>query len=67
MDAAAQSGENVVSKRQIDDSASVWIMSGPARDGTAQTVSRDRIIRRERGQGIKHFSCSADHEQDLQL
>ena len=33
------------------------------RDGTAETVSRDQIIRRERGQGNIHFPCSADHEQ----
>ena len=38
------------------------------RDGTAEPVSRDQIIRhaRARGQGNVHFSCSADHEQDWQ-
>ena len=36
------------------------------RDGTAEPVSRDRILRRERGQGNIHFSCLADHEQDWQ-
>ena len=37
------------------------------RDGTAEPVSRgDQILRRERGQGINHFPCSADHEQDWQ-
>ena len=36
------------------------------RDGTAETVSRDQILRRERGQGNIHFLCSADHEQDWQ-
>ena len=37
------------------------------RDGTAESVSRDQIIKREeRGQGNIHFSCSADHEQDWQ-
>ena len=36
------------------------------RDGTAETVSRDRILRRERGQGKLHFPCSADHELDWQ-
>ena len=35
------------------------------RDGTAQPVSRDQILRRERGQGDNNFSCSASHEQDL--
>ena len=34
------------------------------RDGTAEPVSRDRIFRREHGQGNIHFSCSADHVQD---
>ena len=36
------------------------------RDGTAEPVSRDQILRRERGQGNIHVSCSADHEQDWQ-
>ena len=36
------------------------------RDGTAESVSRDQILRHERGQGHIHFSCSADHEQDWQ-
>ena len=42
-------------------------MSKLARDGTAEPVSRDQILRRERGQGEKHFPCSADHEQDCDL
>ena len=33
------------------------------RDGIAEPVSRDQILRRERGQGNIHFPCSADHEQ----
>ena len=37
-----------------------------ARDGTAEHVSRDQILRRERGQGNFDFRCSADHEQDWQ-
>ena len=41
-------------------------MSRLARDGTAEPVSRDQIIRRDRGQGNIHFPCSADHEQDWQ-
>ena len=41
-------------------------MSRLTRDGTAETVSRDHILRRERGQGNIHFPCSADHEQDWQ-
>ena len=36
------------------------------RDGTAEPVSRDQIVRRERGQGNIHFPCSADHEQNWQ-
>ena len=39
-------------------------MSRLTRDRTAESVSRDQILRRERGQGKVHFSCSADHEQD---
>ena len=41
-------------------------MSGLTRDGTAEPVSRDQIIRRGREQGNIHFPCSADHEQDFQ-
>ena len=36
------------------------------RDGTAEPVSRKQILRHVRGQGIIHFRCSADHEQDWQ-
>ena len=39
-------------------------MTRLARDGTAEPVSRDEILRRERGQGNIHLPCSADHEQD---
>ena len=42
-------------------------MSRLTRDGTAEPVSRDQILRHERGQGNIHFPCSADHEQDWQL
>ena len=41
-------------------------MSRLTRDGTAETVSRDQIFRRERGQGNIHFPCSAHHVQDWQ-
>ena len=41
-------------------------MSRLTRDGTAEPVSRDQILRHARGQGNVHFPCSADHEQDLQ-
>ena len=36
------------------------------RDGTAEPVSRNQILRHARGQGSVHFPCSADHEQDWQ-
>ena len=41
-------------------------MSRLTRDRTAEFVSGDRILRRERGQENVHFSCSADYEQDWQ-
>ena len=41
-------------------------MSGLTRDGTVEPVSRDQILRRERGQGNRIFPCSADHGQDWQ-
>ena len=41
-------------------------MSRLTRDGTAEPVSRDQFLRRERGQGNFHFPCSADHKQDWQ-
>ena len=36
------------------------------RDGTAEPVSRDQILRHVRGQENINFPCSADHEQDWQ-
>ena len=36
------------------------------RDGTAEPVSRDQILMRERGQGNVNFPCFTDHEQDWQ-
>ena len=41
-------------------------MSRLTRDGTAEPVSRDQILRRERRQGNAHFPCPAHHEQDWQ-
>ena len=58
MDVAAKLGRNLVSKHQIQPEY------GDEWDGTAEPVSRDQILRRERGHGIIHFSCPADHEQD---
>ena len=36
------------------------------RDGTAEPVSQDQILRRGREQGNIHFPCSADHVHDWQ-
>ena len=41
-------------------------MSRLTRDGTAEPISRDQILRHARGQGNIRFPCSADHEQDWQ-
>ena len=41
-------------------------MSRLTRDGTAEPISRDQILRHARGQGDINFPCSADHEQDWQ-
>ena len=41
-------------------------MSRLTRDGNAEPVSRDQILRRERGQENINFPCSADHVQDWQ-
>ena len=41
-------------------------MSRLTRDGIAEPVSRDQILRRKRGQGNINFPCSADHVQDWQ-
>ena len=41
-------------------------MSRLTRDGMAEPVSRDQILRHARGQGSIHFPCSAGHEQDWQ-
>ena len=39
-------------------------MSRLTRDGTDEPVSRDQILKRERGQG--NITCLADHVQDWQ-
>ena len=41
-------------------------MSRLKRDRTAEPVSRDKILMRERGQKNVHFPCSVDHERDWQ-
>ena len=53
------SGTREKSRKQALDSAWSMEMSTLTRDGTAEPVSRDQILRRERGQGIIHFPCSA--------
>ena len=64
MDAAAELGRNNPISTRFSLSME---MSSLTRDGTAETVSRDQILRHERGQGNIIFSCcSADHEQDWQ-
>ena len=54
MDAAAELGRNPISKHQI--SLLSMEMSRLTRDGTAELVSRDQILRRERGQAKYYFS-----------
>ena len=41
-------------------------MSRLTRDGTAEPLSRDQILRRAQREGNIHFLCSADHEQGWQ-
>ena len=47
----------------MDAAAEIGRVGRLTRDGTAKSVSRDQILRRERGQDF-HFPCSADHEED---
>ena len=54
-----RSGTREKSRKQLLDSAWSMEISRLTRDGTAEPVSRDEILRRERGQGIIHFPCSA--------
>ena len=44
----------------------VWRMSRLTQDGTAEPVSWDQILGRQRGQGKYFFLCSADHKRDWQ-
>ena len=66
MDAAAELGRNPVSIYVSTRFSLSMEMSRVTRNGTAEPVSRDQILRRERGQGNIHFLCSADHVQDWQ-
>ena len=64
MDAAAELGRNtVISKHQIQPE---YGDEQATRDGTAEPVSRDQILRHARGRGNINFPCSADDEQDWQ-
>ena len=68
MDTAAELERNPVSQHQISTRFSLSMeMSRLTRDGTVEPVSRDQILRRERGQGNNNFPCSADHVQDYNL
>ena len=64
MDAAAELGRNPVSKHQIHPE--YVERNRLTRDGKAEPVSRDQILRHAQGQGNVPFPCSADHEQDWQ-
>ena len=54
-----RSGTREKPRKQALNPAWIMEMSRLTRDGTAEPVSRDQILRRERGQGIIHFPCSA--------
>ena len=58
IDPAAEIGSNRLSKHQIQPEYNME-MSRLTRDGTAKLVSRDQILRRERGLGNIRFLCSA--------
>ena len=62
-DDVAEIGRNPVRSTRFSLSVE---MSRLTRDGTAEPVSRDQILRREQGQGNITFTCSADHEQGWQ-
>ena len=65
MEAAAELGRNPVVSKSTKSSLRMKMIR-LTRDGTAEPVSRDQILRRERGQENINFPCSADHEQDWQ-
>ena len=64
MDVAAEVGSDPVVSTRF--SLSVEMSSRLTQDGTAEPVSRDQIIRCERGQRNINFPCSAHHEQHWQ-
>ena len=59
---------NAAGRRNRAEPDSAWSMEmiRLTRDGTAEPVSPDQILRRERGQGNINFPRSADREQDWQ-
>ena len=63
MAAAAELVRNPASKHQIQPDCGVE-QADAGRD--SGPVSRDQILRRERGQGNINFRCSTDHEQGWQ-
>ena len=70
MDVAAEIGTNPVVSKYHTMIDSAWVqemMTRLTREGTttAEPVSRDQILRRERGQGNVSFPCSADHERRI--
>ena len=64
MDAAAELEREPVSNHQIQPAEYKDKQADAGRDCRNRLARL--ILRRERGQGKKHFSCSADHEQDWQ-
>ena len=60
MDSTPELGRNPVSKHQIHPEYG----DNKQADGTAEPVSRDQILRHERGQGNIRFPCSAAHEKN---
>ena len=55
---------SVISKHQIQPEYYEDEQADAGRN--AEPVSRDRILRHERGQGNVYFPCSGDHTQDWQ-
>ena len=66
LDAVAESERNPASKYQIQPECGERAGNRLTRDGTAEPVSRDQILRRERGQVNHYLPCSAEHKQDQQ-
>ena len=69
IDAIADSGRKERSLYLVNNNQiypEMWRMGELTRDGTAEPVSRDQIVRHERGHGNIHFPCLADLEQNWQ-